>query len=177
MVDSKIIFLIHHSTWVSHIVPIHKKNGEIRICMDFRNLNQSSLKDNYPLPIMEHTLQAVAESKMLSLLDGFSGYNQIAVAKEDQIKTAFTTSWGTFAYERMPFSLIDVSATFQKATDLLFGDLKDKIIVVYLDDLTVFSDKWEDHFSHLVKVFERCKYHKISLNPKKTIFAVTEGKL
>lgn len=118
---------------------------------------------------MEHTLQLVTGSKMISLLNGFSEYNQIAMAKEDQIKIAFTTLWGMFAYERMPFGLINASANFQRAMDLAFGDLKDKIIVVYLDDLTIFSDKREDHFSHLVEVFKRCRYHKISLNPKKTI--------
>ncbi|KAH9319370.1 hypothetical protein KI387_021139, partial [Taxus chinensis] len=99
------------------------------------NLNQASLKDNYPLPIMDHILQAVTGSEMLSLLDGFSGYNQIKVAEEDCSKTTFTTPWGTFAYNRMPFGLINVGATFQRGMDLAFKDLK-HYIVIYLDDLT-----------------------------------------
>ncbi|KAH9299828.1 hypothetical protein KI387_031510, partial [Taxus chinensis] len=97
-----------------------KKNGEIRICVDFRNLNQASLKDNYPLLIMDQVLQVVTGSEMLSMLDGFSGYNQIEVSAEDQFKTAFTTPWGTFAYSRMPFGLTNSGATFQWAMDFAF---------------------------------------------------------
>ncbi|KAH9295191.1 hypothetical protein KI387_038889, partial [Taxus chinensis] len=80
----------------------------------------ASLKDNYPLPIMDQVLQAVTGSEMLSMLDGFSGYNQIEVSPEDQFKTAFTTPWGTFAYSRMPFGLTNAGATFQRAMDLAF---------------------------------------------------------
>jgi hypothetical protein len=76
------------------VVPVRKKNGEIRICIDFRNLNLASLKDNYPLPSMEHLLQAVTGSGMMSMLDEFFGYNQVSVSKEDKYKTAFTTPWG-----------------------------------------------------------------------------------
>lgn len=177
MLQARIIYPIHHCTWVANIVPVRKKNGEIRICVDFRNLNQASLKDNYPLPVMDHILQTVARSEMISMLDGFSRYNQVSVAKEDQHKTTFTTPWETFAYNCMPFSLINVGATFQRAMNLSFGHLIGKIIVVYLDDLTVFSRKREDHFKDLETVLQRCRDHGISLNPKKSVFCVTEGKL
>ena len=86
MLKARIIYPIHHSTWIANIVPVRKKNGEIRICVDFRNLNQASLKDNYTLPTMDHVLQIVARSKIMSMLDGYSGYNQINVAPEDQHK-------------------------------------------------------------------------------------------
>ncbi|KAH9316614.1 hypothetical protein KI387_025241, partial [Taxus chinensis] len=79
-----------------------------------------SLKDNYPLPMMDQVLQVVTGSEMLSMLDGFSGYNQVEVNTVDQHKTTFTTPWGTFAYKRMPFGLINVGATFQRAMDLAF---------------------------------------------------------
>lgn len=111
------------------------------------------------------------------MLDGFSGYNQIQVDEVDQYKIAFTTTWGTFTYNRMPFGLINAGATFQRAMDLSFGDLKNKIIVVYLDDLTIFSKKRKDHLGDLAKVLERCRDHGISLNPKKLVFCVTTGKL
>ena len=82
---------------------MRKKSGEIRICIDFRNLNQASLKDNYPLPNMENLLQSVTGAGMLSMLDGFSGYNQVRIKKEDREKMTFTTPWGNFEYIRMPF--------------------------------------------------------------------------
>jgi hypothetical protein len=75
MYDAKIIVPLHFSKWVSNLVPTHKKSGEIRLCIDFQNLNKISLKDNYPLPKMDHILQRVVGSSQISLLDGFSGYN------------------------------------------------------------------------------------------------------
>jgi hypothetical protein len=124
---------------VSNLVPVRKNNGDIILCVDFRALNRESVKDNFPLPNMELILQQVAGSQMMSLLDGFSGYNQIRVKREDKYKTTFTTHWGTFAYERIPFGLINAGATFQRAMQIAFDDLISKIIQVYLDDLTVYS--------------------------------------
>jgi ribonuclease HI len=103
MYDAKIIVPLRFSKWVSNLVPTRKKTGEIRLCIDFRNLNKVSLKDNYPFPKMDHILQKVVGSSRISLLDGFSGYNQVLVHPEDQEKTTFTTPWGTFMYVKMPF--------------------------------------------------------------------------
>ena len=89
--DAKIIVSLRFSKWLANLVPIRKKSGEIRLCVDFRNLNQVSLKDNYPLPKMDHILQRVVGSQRMSMLDDFSGYNQVAVHPEDQEKTTFTT--------------------------------------------------------------------------------------
>jgi hypothetical protein len=114
---------------------------------------------------------------MMSLLDGFSGYNQIKVKRTDRYKTTFTTRWGTFSYEHMPFGLSNAGATFQRAMQIDFDDLIGNIIQVYLDDLTVYSKKWLDHFGHLRKVLMRCRKFGISLNPSKSIFGVTKGKL
>ena len=90
MYDAGIIVPLRYSKWVSNLVSVMKKTGEIRLCIDFRNLNKGSLKDNYPLPKMDHILQRVACSKIISLLDGFSGYNQVLVHPDDQHKTTFT---------------------------------------------------------------------------------------
>ena len=107
---------------------VRKKNGEIRLCVEFRNLNKCSKKDNYPLPKMEHLLQKVSGARVMSFLDGFSGYNQIVVHLEDQEKTAFTTPWGTFMYSKMPFGLMNVGATSQRAMDIAFVGEKDKFL-------------------------------------------------
>lgn len=175
--EANIILPLRFSNWVANIVPICKKNGEIRICVDFRNINKCSLKDNYPLPKMDHILQRVVGSKCLSMIDDFSGYNHIAVHKQDQEKTTFTTPWGTFVYEKMPFGLINAGATFQRAMDIAFVGERDKFVVIYLDDITVFSKNDGDHFQHLKQVFNKCRKFGLSLNPKKSYFAVEEGKL
>ena len=89
LLTAKIIFLVQHTTWVANLVPVRKKSGDIRICIDFSNLNRASLKDNYPIPAMEQILQSVSGSTMLSLLDRFPGYNQVLVLKEYHLKTTF----------------------------------------------------------------------------------------
>jgi hypothetical protein len=177
LLNAKIIFPVRHTQWVSNLVPVRKKSGEIRLCVDFRNLNRASDKDNYPIPPMEQILQQVSGSERLSLLDGFSGYNQVLMSPSDQLKTTFRTPWGTYAYRKMPFGLINVGATFQRAMDIAFHGLLNQSVVVYLDDVTIFSKNKKDHLSHLRVVLERCRKYGISLNPKKSFFVVEKGKL
>lgn len=177
MYEVGIIVLVRFSDWVSNLVVVRKKIGEIRLCIDFRNLNRASLKDNYPLPKMEHILQRVVGSRRISLLDGFSGYNQVLVLLEDQLKTTFTTPWGTFTYVKMPFGLMNAGATFQRAMDIAFSKEIGHFIFIYLDDIIVYSKTDEEHLKHLRRVFEKCRIFSLSLNPKKTVFGLQEGKL
>ena len=143
--EAKIIVALRHSRWLANVVPVRKKNGEIRICIDFKNLNKVSLKDNYPLAKMDHILQKVVGSQKMSMLDGFPGYNQVLVHPDDQEKTTFTTPWGTFMYSKMPFGLMNVGATFQRSMYISFSEEKDKFVVIYLDDITVYSKTDEKH--------------------------------
>ena len=177
LLDARIIFKVRHSKSVSNLVPVRKKYGEIRLCVDFRNLNRASDKDNDLVLPMEQILQMVLGSEIFSLLDGFSGYNQVLVAEEDRLKTTFITRWGTFAYRRIPFGLINVGATFQRDMDIAFHDLIGCSAVVYLDDIMIFSKRREEHMFHLKQIFECCRKYGISLNPKKCVFIVTKGKL
>jgi hypothetical protein len=126
---------------------------------------------------MEHILQRVTGASRMSMIDGFSGYNQVFVLPEDREKTSFTTPWGTFMYAKMSFGLMNAGATFQHAMDIDFIGEKDKFLVVYLDDITVFSKSDKEHRRHLRKVFLKCRKFGISLNPKKSLFAMQEGKL
>jgi ribonuclease HI len=177
LLDAQIIVPLRYSDWVANLVPVRKKSGEIRLCVDFRNLNRSSRKDNYPLPNMEHILQKVTGASRISMIDGFSGYNQISVMPEDREKTTFTTPWGTFMYAKMPFGLMNAGATFQRAMDIAFIGEKDQFVVIYLDDITVFSRTDKEHCCHLKRVFLKCRRFGLSLNPKKSLFAMKEGKL
>jgi hypothetical protein len=139
MYDVNIIVPLRFSKWVSNLVPTRKKSGEIRLCIDFRNLNKVSVKDNYPLPKMDHILQKVVGSSRISLLDVFSGYKKVLVHHEEQEKAAFTTPWGTFMYVKMSFGLMNVGATFQRAMDIDFVEELGRFIVIYLDDIIVFK--------------------------------------
>jgi hypothetical protein len=119
--EAKIIVSLIFSKWVANLVPVRKKSGEIRLCVDFQNLNKLSLKENYLLLKMDYILHKVVGSQKMSMLDGFLGYNQVMVHPNDQEKTTFTTPWGTFMYAKMPFSLMNVGDTFQRAMDIVFS--------------------------------------------------------
>jgi len=116
-------------------------------------------------------------SSRISLLDGFSGFNQILVHPDDQDKIAFTTPWGTFKYVKMPFVLKNVGATFQRAMDIAFAKEIHDFLVIYLDDLTPFSKSDQEHLKHLRQIFMTCRKYGVSLNPKKSLFGLEEGKL
>jgi hypothetical protein len=167
LLEEKIIVPLRYSEWVSNLVPVRKKNREIRLYVDFRNLNMCSLKDNYPLPKMGYILQRVFGAKRISMLHGYPGYNQISVMEEDTKKTTFTTPWGTFMYEKMPFGLMKAGATFQRATDIAFIGEKGRFVVIYFDYITIFSSSDEEHLQHLKQTFVKCRRYGISLNPKK----------
>jgi hypothetical protein len=175
MLDAKIIIPLRYSKWIANLVLVINKNGEIRLNVDFRNLNKCSRKDNYPLPKMEHILQNIFGASVMSFIDGFLGYNQIEFHPNDKDKTAFTTPWGTFMYEKISFGLMNMGATFQRAMDIAFMGAKDKFVLIYLDDITVFSYNHEDHLQHLRKTFLKCRKYGISLNPKKSHFELREG--
>jgi hypothetical protein len=126
---------------------------------------------------MDHVLENMVRENRMSMIDGFSGYNQIAVHEDDKEKTTFTTPWGTFMYDKMPFGLMNAGVTFQQAMDITFVGERDKFIFIYLDDLTVLSKSDAEHMVHLKQTFEKCHKFGLSLNPKKYDFAMQEGKL
>jgi hypothetical protein len=171
------IYPIIHFDWLSNPMIVRKKTGEIQMCVDFRDLNKSSVKDNYPLSNMEFLLQQVKGSACMSIIDGFSGYNQVLVAEEDKEKTTFITPWEIYTYAWISFGLKNEGATFQRHMDHAFEGLIGKFMVDYKDDLTVHSKIRSDHIHHPRKVFDRCRLFGVSLNPKKCLFVVTQGKL
>ena len=123
------------------------------MCVDFRDLNREIIKDNFSLPNTKFLLQQVTTSACMSMLDVFSGYNQVFVAKKDREKTTFITPWETYAYAIIPFGLKNVGATFQRAMDHAFNRLIGNFMEDYQDDLMIQSKKREDRIHHLRKVF------------------------
>jgi len=126
---------------------------------------------------MDHILQRLVGASRISLLDGFSGFNQILLHPNDQDKTSFITPWGTFKYVKMSFGLKNAGTTFQRAMDIAFAKEIYDFLVIYLDDLTAFSKSDQEHLEHLRHVFLICRKYGISLNPKKSLFGLEEGKL
>ena len=163
------IYPIPLMEWVSNVVPVNKKQGTIRVCIDFRDLNKSYPKENFPTPHIDQIIDNCAGSVIFSFMDGFSGHNQIEILPSDQHKMEFIFAWGTFAYKKLPFGLKNDGATFQHVMSYAFHDIK-HIIELYFDDLPTHSRQREDHPSHLREIFLRCRHYNIQLNPHKCVF-------
>jgi hypothetical protein len=138
--------------WVSNLVPVTKKQGTICVCVDYRDINKACPKDNYPTPFIDQIVDDCVGSEIFSLMNHFSGYNQINILPMDQHKTAFIFPWGTFTYRKLPFSLKNVGVTFQRAMSYAFHDIKN-IVQLYLDDLPTYSMCHQDHPTHLRAIF------------------------
>ncbi|RVW80088.1 Retrovirus-related Pol polyprotein from transposon 17.6 [Vitis vinifera] len=171
------ISVVEYPEWLANVVPVPKKDGKVRVCVDFRDLNKASPKDDFPLPHIDLLVDGTAGHSMLSFMDGFSGYNQILMAPEDMEKTAFITEWGTYCYRVMPFGLKNAGATYQRAATTLFHDMMHRDVEVYVDDMIVKSRGRADHLDALERFFERIRKFRLRLNPKKCTFGVTSGKL
>ena len=176
LLNAGFIYPIPLTDWVSNIVPITKKQGTIRVCVDYRGINKACPKDNFPTPFIDQIIDECVGSEMYSFMDGLSGYNEINISPADQHKTAFICPWGTFAYKKLPFGLKNAGATFQRAMSYAFHDIR-HIVEPYLDDLPAHSAKRQDHPKHLRKIFLRCRYYRIRLNSHKCVFCVEFGRL
>jgi hypothetical protein len=167
----------HYADWVSNIVPVEKKNTEkLRICVDFRNLNRDTLKDEYPMAVADLLIDSASGNKVISFLDGNAGYNQIFMVKEDVSKTAFccTGFVGPFEWVVMTFGLKNVGATYHRAMNLIFHDLLRVLMEVYIDDVVAKSIGFKEHMTDLKLSLERMKYG-LRMNPLKCTFRVTSG--
>ena len=163
--------------WVVNVVPVPKKDGKIRVCVDFRDLNKASPKDDFPLPHIDILVDNTVGHALLSFMDGFSGYNQILMVPEDREKTTFITQWGVYCYRVMPFGLKNAGATYQRAATTLLHDMIHKEVEVYVNDMIVKSKDRPGHLVALEKFFARIRQFRMRLNPKKCTFGVTAGKL
>ncbi|XP_041849958.1 uncharacterized protein cuzd1.1 [Melanotaenia boesemani] len=164
------------SPWASPAVIVMKKDGTVRFCCDYRRLNAITHRDAYPLPRVEESLDALGQAKLFSSLDLTAGYFQVAVAEQDQEKTAVTTPFGLYQWTRMPFGLCNGPATFQRLMGVVLGDLTFDILLVYLDDILVFSSDFESHCERLDLVFSRLQEHGLKLKPSKCSLLKTEVK-
>lgn len=157
-----------HSPYASPIVIVRKKDGSIRLCIDYRHLNSKTIKDAYPLPRIEETLDILNGAKYFSCLDLLSGYWQVEVAEEDKQKTAFTVGpLGFWESNRLPFGLVNAPATFQRLMEKCLAGIHLKDCLIYLDDIVVFSKTFSEHLERLEAVFQRLADHGLKLKPSK----------
>ncbi|KAM2945659.1 hypothetical protein COP2_028548 [Malus domestica] len=164
--------------WLANIVPVLKKSGALRICIDFRNLNLATPKDEYTMPILDLLIDAAANYVILSFMDRHdAGYNQIFIAEADVHKTAFRCpgALGTYKWVIMPFGLKNAGATYQRAMNTIFHDLIGTIIEVYIDDVVIKSKRRQSHLNDLQQAFLRMRQHNLKMNLAKCTFGVSTG--
>ncbi|KAI5334251.1 hypothetical protein L3X38_024384 [Prunus dulcis] len=167
-----------YADWLANIVPVLKrKTGAVRICVDYRNLNEASPKDEYPMPMADMLIDGAAHNQMLSFMDGNAGYNQIMMAEQDIHKTAFMCPGhiGAFEYIVMPFGLRNAGATYQRAMNSIFHDMIGHSLEVYIDGVVIKSPEEGNHVASLREAFLRMRQHKLKMNPKKCVFGVQVG--
>ena len=191
--DTGVIYPISDSAWVSPVQVVPKKGGTTvirtennillssrtvtrwRICIDYRKLNKATRKDHFPFPFLDQMLDRLAGYEYYCFLDGYSGYNQIAIAPEDQEKTTFTCPYGTFAFRRMPFGLCNAPGTFQRCMMAIFSDMVEKTIEIFMDDFSVMGNSFDNCLENLRAVLARCEETNLVLNWEKCHFMVQEG--
>ncbi|GBG86952.1 hypothetical protein CBR_g44405 [Chara braunii] len=161
------------SPYGSPVLFVPKKEGTLRMCIDYRGLNAIIAKNREPLPRIDDLLDRVQGCRYFSKIDLKSGYHQIAIRPEDQHKTAFQTRYGLYEFVVMPFGLCNAPDTFQHAMNRIFHDYLDKFVIVYLDDILIFSKTVEEHVAHLDEVLSLLRQHKFKINGEKCEFGRT----
>ena len=159
------------SPWTSSVVPIPKKDGSLRLCVDYRSLNQVTQDDRYPMPRVEELLEQVGKASYITTLDLTKGYYQVSVCPCDREKTAFMAPMGKFQFTRMPFGLKGAPSTFQRLMDVILAPCSD-YARSYIDDIVIFSSTWSDHMRHLRDVFQRLIKAGLKAKPSKCKLAM-----
>jgi hypothetical protein len=166
LLDANFVRPCRYAEWISNIVPVYKKNGKMRVCIDFKDLNRATPMDGYPMPIADLLVDAAAGHKVISFMDGNAGYNQIFMAVEDISKTAFRCPGhiGLFEWIVMTFGLKNAGATYQRAMSYIFHELIGKVVEIYIDDVVIKSLSHDTHLEDVKKTLECTRKHGLKMN-------------
>lgn len=154
----------------SPILFVKKKDGSLRLCVDYRKLNAITVKNRYPLPLIGDLLDQLRQAKVYSKIDLRGAYHLLRIAAGEEWKTAFRTKYGSFEYKVMPFGLTNAPASFQHLMNDIFKDMLDISVIVYLDDILIFSNSDAEHQQHVREVLRRLREHQLFAKPEKCEF-------
>ncbi|UYV82933.1 hypothetical protein LAZ67_22001433 [Cordylochernes scorpioides] len=162
------------SPWSFPVILVKKRDGKYRFCVDYRKLNDVTVKDVYPIPRIDEVLDTLQGSKYFSAIDLKSGYWQVEVEEKDKEKTAFTTAHGLYEFNVMPFGLCNAPATFERNMENMLGNLRWQICLCYLDDVIIYSSDFSTHLKRIEAVLKCFREANLKLNNKKCQFAFEE---
>ena len=162
------------SPWGAPVLFVTKKDGAMRLCVDYRALNRLTVKNSYPLPRIDDILDQLSTAKYYTKIDLRSGYHQIRLDEESIPLTAFRTRYGHFEFQVLPFGLTNAPATFMSLMNEVFSEFLDQFVIVYLDDILVYSETWEEHLKHIRKVLEILRKQKLYAKLSKCCFGAQE---
>ena len=159
------------SPWGAAILFVQKQDGTLRLCIDYRQLNKLTIKNKYPLPRIDDLFDQVEGSKVFSKIDLRSGYHQIRIKEEDIYKTAFRTHYGHYEFVVLPFGLTNAPATFMSLMHDIFQPYLDKFVLIFIDDILIYSKNQEEHKEHLRIVLQTLQENPYMLNLANVIFS------
>ncbi|GKA11337.1 reverse transcriptase domain-containing protein, partial [Tanacetum coccineum] len=171
-----IVRRVRYLTWVANLVLVKKVDGSWRMCIDFKDLNRACPKDSYPLPKIDWKIESLIGFQYKCFLDTYKGYHQIQMTKKDKEKTAFHAEDGVFCYTKMPFSLKNAGATYQRLVNSVFKEQIGVNLEAYVDDMVIKSRTKQDIIKDIEQTFLTLRRINMKLNPKKCSFGMEEGK-
>jgi hypothetical protein len=177
LLDTNFIKGVYHLNWLTDPILVPKKNKDWRICVDYTDLNKACKNDPFRLPRIDQVVDSIAGCSLLSFLDCYSGYHQIPLKKDDQIKTSFITLFGAFCYTTMPFGLKSAGTTYQGGIQCCLHSQLGRNNEAYIDDMGVKTQEDEGLISDLAETLDNLRKIKMKLNPRKCTFGVPSGKL
>jgi hypothetical protein len=176
LLSAGVIREVTYLEWLANTVVVKKANGKWSMCIDLTDLNKACPKDEFPLPRIDSLVDATSSLELMSLLDCYSGYNQIWMKKEDEPKTSFITPCGTYCYLRMPEGLKNAGGSLSRMTAKVLQSKIGRNVLTYVDDIIVKSTKQENHIADLQETFANFRQAGLKLNPEKCVFGVKKGK-
>jgi hypothetical protein len=162
------------SSWGAPVLFVEKKDKSQRLCMDYRSLNEVTIKNKYPLPVINDLFDQLKGASVFSKIDLRSGYFQLKIREQDIPKTAFTTRYGMYEYTVMPFGLTNAPAYFMGMMNKVFMEYLDKFVVVFIDDILIYSKSKEEHEGHLRLIMEKLREQKLYAKFSKCEFWLKE---
>uniref|UniRef100_UPI0035D035F9 reverse transcriptase family protein n=1 Tax=Bartonella sp. AC142YNZD TaxID=3243448 RepID=UPI0035D035F9 len=162
------------SPWGAPVLFVQKKDGTLRLCIDYRKLNRVTIKNKYPLPRIDDLFDQLKGSRYFSKIDLRSGYHQLRIRAEDVAKTAFRTRYGHYEFLVMPFGLTNAPAAFMDLMNRIFSPYLDQFVVTFIDDILIYSRKKEEHKENLIIVLQTLREHQMFAKLSKCEFWLSE---